>query len=115
MPIVLHAGVRWLSTFPNEDEKLFYGQYVRFEIDDIIEGDTLKQHGPDLTIYNHFQSLINNGFVDWSQLNEKMILRLIDLIKTQQQRKANSKEEDYSQALFHYFCKHQERGKITIN
>ena len=111
----------WLSAFPNEDEKLFYGLYVRFQISDIIEGKNLQKHSTELKIFNKFEELLNNSRVDWNQNNKKgqrVIEMVTELVRYQQTEQAydetTSKSSKYGYDLFKYFCTHQDRAKIVI-
>eukprot|EP01083_Nonionella_stella_P212648 767718_1 len=49
-----YLDVSWLSTFPEEDERLFYGDNIVFEIFDIIEtkGNVPRKHKRELRILN---------------------------------------------------------------
>eukprot|EP01084_Bolivina_argentea_P218985 371501_1 len=53
-------SVSWCSDFPFEDEKLFYGSFVRFQIHDIIEfeGNKIKFHKSELLMLNKFQQTL---------------------------------------------------------
>ena len=53
-----YLNVSWLSDFPNEDEKLFYGAYVVFQIDDIIEAKDMQNHSKEVLMFNKFQKLL---------------------------------------------------------
>eukprot|EP01084_Bolivina_argentea_P319309 553841_1 len=58
--------IRTLSCFP-EEEKLFYGTSVQFQIVDIIEASDIKsQHSDELKFLNKFQTTIQNEVVDWN-------------------------------------------------
>ena len=38
-----YLAVKWLSAHPNEDEKLFYGNYIKFRIQRIMDGHSPSQ------------------------------------------------------------------------
>ena len=59
------------STHDQRLFKLFYGLFVRFKINDIIEGSNLKQHSQELSTYNRFQQLLSNFKVEWNLQNEQ--------------------------------------------
>ena len=114
-----YLGVSWFSSFPNEDEKLFYGLYVRFKISDIIMGSNLQQHVTELSALNRIQQILTNFKVEWNLQNERdqaMIRMLAAMIISQQENKQNdkSKHSKYAWELFDYFCKHKDRHQIII-
>ena len=122
-----YLSVSWLSVFPNEDEKLFYGAYVRFKISDIMD-HTLHQHQQIMQLYNKFQDLLDNIDVEWDENKESgqhMIETLVILLRHQQSNSNPSNADEhmknspieiteYARELFDYFCKHRERRNITI-
>eukprot|EP01084_Bolivina_argentea_P218982 371489_1 len=85
-----YLSVSWLSCFPNESEKLFYGTYVVFRIHNITEAETLNGHATELQIFNKFQQTLQNKQnkpVKWDindKKGKKMIEALVVLIKQQQ-------------------------------
>eukprot|EP01084_Bolivina_argentea_P003991 7563_1 len=132
-----YLSVTWLSCFQNEDEKLFYGAFIRFKIQNITESENLKGHASELLLFNIFQKMITNQHVKWDETNEKhrkQIRTLTVLIKKQQnldivpqveENKQYEKIEDkkslklkhvkitkYGEQLFHYFC--TKTTQITI-
>eukprot|EP01084_Bolivina_argentea_P299601 516442_1 len=70
-----YLDVSWLSTFPEEDERLFYGDNIVFEIFDIIEtkGDVPRKHKRELRILNMFQKMVKNHdqYVNKNYVNNK--------------------------------------------
>eukprot|EP01083_Nonionella_stella_P167178 561167_1 len=78
-----YLNVSWLSAYPNEDEKLFYGKHVVFEIYDIIEAATCETHRKDLKLLNLFQKLVKNKHISWDQNNHDMIPNMVQLIHKQ--------------------------------
>eukprot|EP01083_Nonionella_stella_P238569 835889_1 len=116
---VKFLGVSWLSSFPNEDEKLFYGQYVVFKICNIFdtEGDTLTGHAEELLLLNQFQKTVQNETVGWKHKKhkDKHIEALALIIKQHQNIESN---HDYKTkplqsttfistfgiSLFNHFC-----------
>ncbi len=46
-----------MSCFPNEDERLFYGAYIEFQIYNITEAENLKEHSKELLMLNQFQKV----------------------------------------------------------
>eukprot|EP01084_Bolivina_argentea_P177483 306906_1 len=130
-------SVSWLSDFPSEDEKLFYGENIVFSIIDIIEAKTNTGHGKELIMLNNFQKMVKNQIVNWTdnENENKMIFDLVKLIeaKTQKTKQQNldiltdEKEEEkyngymksyyitkYGRELFDYFCSNKNRQWICI-
>eukprot|EP01084_Bolivina_argentea_P076833 139301_1 len=105
-----YLSVSWLSNFPNENEKLFYGFYVMFQITDIIEAKTFRGHAKELLLFNKFQKTIQNQKVIWNDIKDnKKIQTLVILIKQRNNYIAvNSLKSPYitefGQSLFNYFC-----------
>eukprot|EP01084_Bolivina_argentea_P285499 489606_1 len=71
-----YLSVSWMSCFPNEDEKLFYGSFVAFKIVNIIESNTMKGHSKELIMFNKFQNMLQNENVKWNINNKKDIKRM---------------------------------------
>lgn len=90
--------VSWLSAFPEEKERLFYGQNVVFEIADIYEASTGKTYGETLRRFNLFQKMVKNSDVDWLKVGENspMITKLIKLICLQITKREDIIEEKKS-------------------
>ena len=122
-------SVSWLSCFPNEDEKLYYGSNVLFTIRDIIEASTMKGHRKELGVLNKFQRTVMNreGEVKWDMNNKKDRKNIEDvaaLVKQQTEDKEEEEKEpasaaasfhfvtDFGAKLFREFCEH--RDKIFI-
>eukprot|EP01084_Bolivina_argentea_P253462 425744_1 len=116
-----YLSVSFLSSFPNEDEKLFYGSSLRFKIYNIIEAETNKGHLKEMLMLNNFQKMLNNQTVEWNKQSHKMIDRLVMLMQQQiiKNRNRQNKEEKkydstakinnksitkYGRQLFTYFC-----------
>eukprot|EP01083_Nonionella_stella_P318892 1167861_1 len=72
-----YLDVSWMSIYPEEDERLFYGNNIVFEISDIIETTgQQKKHRRELRILNMFQRMVKNQSVKWTRTNEKEYLKL---------------------------------------
>eukprot|EP01084_Bolivina_argentea_P054193 99408_1 len=79
-----YLNVSFLSDFPHEDEKLFYGCHIVFRIDNIIEAHNMKGHSNELYMLNKFQQTIQNYHVKWDINHDKdrhMINALVILMK----------------------------------
>ena len=61
-----YLSVSWLSDFPNEEEKLFYGSFVAFAIHDIVEASTMTRHADELKMLNKLQNVVENEEWEWS-------------------------------------------------
>eukprot|EP01084_Bolivina_argentea_P112047 199855_1 len=125
-----YLTVSFLSTFPNEDEKLFYGQNVVFNISNIYEASTMNGHQNELLMLNKFQKTLHNQTVIWNENDkntQKMINALQTLIKDQQTANANVnidefKEDEkdtlysskYGRDLFDYFCNNSNTKSVEI-
>eukprot|EP01084_Bolivina_argentea_P272522 464026_1 len=114
-----YLEVAWLSDFPDEDERLFYGGNVHFQIHDIHninnETNTYQSHKEQLLILNKFQKIIGNRSV---QLKETLSDGLAELITNQQIINLKQKKDDvteYGQSLFSNFCNHINTTSIAIN
>eukprot|EP01084_Bolivina_argentea_P281365 481395_1 len=132
-----YLSVSWLSCFPNEDEKLFYGANVVFQIYNIIEAETNKGHLKELSMLNKFQKMLKNQNIKWND-ESKMVDALVILIKQQQiinvnengNNNKNDKQETkydatiesnnkyitkYGKELFNYFCNNKNTWSVWIN
>eukprot|EP01083_Nonionella_stella_P069118 184085_1 len=116
-----YLSVSWLSCFPNEDEKLFYGSHVVLQIANIWEANQLVDHSRELKMFNEFQKTIHNGTVRWDKLPDEMVKALQILIENQQKNvlrpptsASNPFITKYGIALFEFFCKHPNTTKICI-
>eukprot|EP01084_Bolivina_argentea_P256124 431103_1 len=102
-----YLSISWLSDFPGEDEKLFYGGY--FEISNIIAMETpktRKQHSKELSIFNHFQNLVQNEVMQWdSNINSDLLTELINNRRKSHQEQTIA--SPYGTTLFNYFCNNQ--------
>eukprot|EP01084_Bolivina_argentea_P033522 61982_1 len=102
-----YLSVSWTSDFPGEEERLFYGAYVIFEISNIMEAHTLQQHSKELSAFNRFQKLIQNIPIESNDKNNSDIQILRTLIN--QRRKIHEEQKsdvvsEYGTTLFNYFC-----------
>eukprot|EP01083_Nonionella_stella_P185906 679268_1 len=134
-----YLSVSWCSCFPNEDEKLFYGENVKFQIYNIIEAQTNQGHLNELAMLNKFQKTVQNQDIEWDETDKKtrkMIDRLEWLIHHQQgmNKKKNMRKDDteemeddvdqeeesnksittYGKELFSYFCNNSNTTSIGI-
>ena len=121
-------SVSWLSCFPNEDEKLYYGSNVHFTIRDIILAKTMRRHRKELVVLNKFQRTVMNrdGKVTWHMDNKQDRKRIEDvaaLIKLQTDNKGDEEKEpassfhfitDFGAKLFLEFCEHRNTKEIFI-
>ena len=112
-------SVSWLSTFPSEDEKLFYGSNVEFQIVNIYEANHLKPYKAELALFNKFQRLIQNEQVEWEKDQRK---RLLKFVEEQQKYESKEKKDDndememsYAKGLFNCFCRHPNATSVQIN
>ena len=121
---VKFLSVSWLSAYPEEDEKLFYGLSVKFQIHNIREGSNLElSHHRELEIFTKFESLLDNFKVEWNESDQngrQNITTLAQLIQYQQtgaitdMTKTIPMTTEYGRELFEYFCIHGNRSKIAI-
>eukprot|EP01084_Bolivina_argentea_P299604 516448_1 len=111
-----YMDVSWLSIFPNEDERLFYGKNIVFKIHDIMEANNLKHNRKQLKVLNTFQQLTKNQDINWSK-SKNMINDMINLITIQKNRnkqkykhheseefKQDLKEATFISKLFQFYC-----------
>eukprot|EP01084_Bolivina_argentea_P152845 266541_1 len=121
-----YLGVSFISDFPDEAEKLFYGANSVFKIFNIMEGMNNKPHKKELKIFNNFQKAIKNEPVEWNEDTKRgsqMIDSLVELIKYQQEpsKKLNGNQNDklsiskYGQELFNYFCNNKSTTSVCVN
>eukprot|EP01084_Bolivina_argentea_P180722 312218_1 len=92
-----YLSVSWASSFPNEDEKLFYGENVVFRIVNITESVNLQGHSKELKMLNKFQSTLQNQKVTWNKKNtedKQKINALVKLIKQQQNNELDNNDDD---------------------
>eukprot|EP01083_Nonionella_stella_P012267 34798_1 len=111
-----YLSVSWLSTFPDEDERLFYGAFVVFKIHNIHntpnETKQLTSHADELWMLNQFQRAIQNEDVVWNENNlmYDTLAQLIEMRSMRNQMYAIHKHKrimsDYGESLFEYFCDH---------
>eukprot|EP01084_Bolivina_argentea_P108562 194021_1 len=114
-----YLAVSWMSCFPNEDERLFYGGHVAFKIHNITEAETLKGHTKELLMLNKFQKIVQNQDVFWGDKNKKQIEALAILIEQHnhpnvKDGKTSSLITQYGQELFNYFCDNENTTEIVI-
>eukprot|EP01083_Nonionella_stella_P175247 609787_1 len=105
-----YLSVAWLSSYPHEDEKLFYGGHQSFKIDNMyyVEGTKWKSLSKELCAFNQFQKLITNQQPNWSQTDINIIIPYIT-----HQIENDSKSQQYDHLVFNHFCDHTTR--ICIN
>ena len=89
-----YLAVDWLSNFPHEKEKLFYGSSIRFAIDNITDGYTLKSHKPELSAFNQFQRLLENQSVEWKLMDNLIIRTYIKYQRYRNFRQDEQKDDD---------------------
>ena len=82
-----YLSVSWLSDFTGEEEHLFYGQNVSFQIVNIIESATCKEHKKALALFRKFQRLIQNEQVEWKQTQPEELVIFIEGQKKYELRK----------------------------
>eukprot|EP01083_Nonionella_stella_P027538 75905_1 len=106
-----YLSISWLSSFPNEEEYLFYGQHVVFEICDIykVEQRQMKGHAFDLLLLNGFQKIISNEYITWKERNPKF-KTLAKLI--QDHHHNTGYISTFGRELFDYFCEHQKEIRV---
>eukprot|EP01083_Nonionella_stella_P147355 464799_1 len=110
-----YVSVSWLSSYPNEDEYLFYGKYVKFKICNIynVEHGASKGHSEALLLLNKFQKIVNNHDVGWKKGNV-WIKSLAEWINEKKKNVIDANCVDmFGKNLFNYFC--QDQTKIVIN
>ena len=108
-------SVSWLSDFCGEEERLFYGQNVAFDIVNIHEATNLKPHKVELSLFNKFQRLIQNEKIEWETDQPE---KLVKFIEQQQNYESEEKEAiamDYGKGLFNCFCRHPNTITVKIN
>eukprot|EP01084_Bolivina_argentea_P204849 349887_1 len=127
-----YLAVSFLSDFPHENEKLFYGSSVVFKVCNIytVEGKKFVGHSEELALFNKFEKLLQNQHVLWN-LNDKkeqnQIHALVTLIrqyrsnevqdniseqKEQQHELSSQYGTKFGESLFRYFVNHHK--KISI-
>eukprot|EP01083_Nonionella_stella_P265175 898586_1 len=115
-----YLSVSCFSCFPNEDEKLFYGEFVEFQICDIytMENTELKSHSTELKLLNKWQKTVENGNIKWT--NEE-IQSLVSLINERRNNADDShalraigmqETKTFARLLFNHFC--DDQTKICI-
>eukprot|EP01084_Bolivina_argentea_P162436 282694_1 len=102
-----YLSVSFMSNFPRENEKLFYGSNVQFSITNIhnIVGPEFQSNSKELSILNKFQQTIQNEAVKWDKNDEEMCNILTDLINSKYKDDEKiSGFSEYGKKLFDYFC-----------
>eukprot|EP01084_Bolivina_argentea_P272526 464031_1 len=119
-------SVSWSSDFPYENEQLFYGDNVQFQIQNVLETSNNKQHGIELKLMNRVQTLIQNKEIKWEeskdnsqQKENEILMQLIENQKTinktdEIEAKENGQISEYGQQLFRKFCNHSKTTTISI-
>eukprot|EP01084_Bolivina_argentea_P134097 236604_1 len=132
-----YFDVSWLSQYPNENERLFYGENV-FAIHDIYEAQKQLSHSEELHMLNIFQKCVRNKDVNWTSTKKekKMIEALTYVIDKCQHENIHNVEEEYEEKkymdtsdsdlkqmpyvseyclnLFKYFCQNKTAKWICI-
>eukprot|EP01084_Bolivina_argentea_P008991 16828_1 len=90
-----YLSIAWISCFPHEEELLFYGASVSFQIINIHESEGLKTHAKELKLLNQFQRMISNEEVKWDGCEEtkNMIDGLVHLNNYQQKFNQNQQQK----------------------
>eukprot|EP01084_Bolivina_argentea_P193039 331264_1 len=127
-----YLDVSWTSAFPNEDERLFYGKNIVFQIWDVITAQHLVSHREDLKALNLFQKCITNQKIDWTNRKKtptNTIKHLTELVTNQMQRrkvyldsididendnKQNYESKNYGEKLFDFFCTNESLKWIGV-
>ena len=76
--------ISWISAFPHESERLFYGKNIVFNINDIIKSKNHKRNTDQLKILNLFQDMTKNQNINWmdkKNITDLMINDIVQLIK----------------------------------
>eukprot|EP01084_Bolivina_argentea_P288252 494728_1 len=118
-----YLAVSWMSNFPKEDEKLFYGLYVAFIISDIIEAQNMKSHSKELLMLNKFQKTVQNQKPYWDEDKDKQKIKALVELITMHQNKEKIESSSikskyittYGAALFTYFCDNPNTTFVIIN
>eukprot|EP01084_Bolivina_argentea_P064147 117027_1 len=84
-----YLDVAWLSAYPEEKERLFYGENLVFQIADIYEMSTKNTYKSSLYRFNIFQRMVKNHNVNWDEISKKCIIKLVELITNQIERGNN--------------------------
>ena len=107
---------RHFSAFPNEDEHLFYGQHILFQINDIMQAKTLKSNQIYITAMSIFQHLVMNRDINWDKVKDDTLNILIELInaRTNNAYKSKLKINKFVIKLFDYFCCNKSMNWICI-
>ena len=61
-----YIRVSWKSSFPGEEERLFYGRNVFFAVTDVAEAASHTKHPQELALFNMFQKVVLNEEVQWT-------------------------------------------------
>eukprot|EP01083_Nonionella_stella_P147450 465214_1 len=100
-----YISVAWLSSFPQEEEKLFYGAHVVFMIDNIyyIKDSKWKSLSEEVSVFNKLQKLTTNQLSDLRHFTEKDAAVLVPYIQKQLQLHDDTPQQ-YAESLFSHFC-----------
>mmetsp|Transcript_28898 Transcript_28898/g.45775 ORF Transcript_28898/g.45775 Transcript_28898/m.45775 type:complete len:410 (-) Transcript_28898:5-1234(-) len=111
-----YIEVTGISAFPEEEEKLFYGEYVQFQIVDIMHAGTGKAYKKEMRIFNRFQRWLQNREIKWSKWNVKDVQFLKEHILRQIQAKSQQQPElEYIDDLFDHFCRDKMRRSMHMH
>eukprot|EP01084_Bolivina_argentea_P091183 164168_1 len=119
-----YLSVSFLSSFPHEDEQLFYGSHVILQIVNITEAQHLTSHSKELKMFNKFQKTIMNKSVVWNDEKDHDIIDALKILIENQQNKIifdEHKQEEpspyytkYGNILFTHFCCHTNTTQVCI-
>eukprot|EP01083_Nonionella_stella_P073619 199220_1 len=106
-----YFDVSWISAFPNEQELLFYGPCVAFQVTDIItfKPGALVPHTEELRMLRAFEKILNGQQVNWEKESHSEMLRILikeRLMEANCNTIFDERITEFGRALFNYFCAH---------
>ena len=108
-------SVSWLSDFSGEEERIFYGKNVAFDIVNIREASNLKSHQMELSLFNKFQRLIQNEKIEWKKDQPEQLVKFIEQQQKYESTANDANAMNYGKGLFNCFCRHRNTITVKIN
>ena len=106
----------WISAFPEEDERIYFGGRHKTQLQSIIVMQTKKNYHQIINAFFKFDSMLSAGYmkyVDVKDVDVDIITAVIEYIVGGSSSKYRDKLDDYIKQNFYLFT--QNTTQITLN